>query len=278
MSGLLRRLASQALNGGMQAIHSQARLPYAAPLEWVQHHEAAPLTANSVRPTVSRQEPAASPPLERHASQLLSTCADPADEGSVRKPAEMPARQSAIVSSTLYPVPHSLQFPEDRTPFEPADIMGHGQAEAEAIEFSRMPSPPTGSAAPLVSPSTQAGEEGAKPFSPEGGRVGGRVYAGLEKWADLNSTLLPPRLPARLLDPLHASPSTTAIRPALPRETLAQPTRVAGSEVNEVHVHIGRIEVTAVHESQAPKRAASPPRRQPMSLDEYLTKRKGGLA
>jgi hypothetical protein len=45
-------------------------------------------------------------------------------------------------------------------------------------------------------------------------------------------------------------------------------------ETTEVHVHIGRIEVTAVHEPPPAKPAASR-RRAPMSLDEYLAKRQG---
>ena len=39
MSGLLRRLASQTLMGGASAIHSQARLPFAGSLDWVQSGE-----------------------------------------------------------------------------------------------------------------------------------------------------------------------------------------------------------------------------------------------
>jgi hypothetical protein len=43
----------------------------------------------------------------------------------------------------------------------------------------------------------------------------------------------------------------------------------ATAEPTEVHVHIGRIEVTAVHEPPAPHRPA-PPRAAPMSLQAYL--------
>jgi hypothetical protein len=44
-------------------------------------------------------------------------------------------------------------------------------------------------------------------------------------------------------------------------------------ETTEVHVSIGRIEVTAVHEAPPPKRQA-PAAAKPMSLDEYLARRK----
>jgi hypothetical protein len=46
-------------------------------------------------------------------------------------------------------------------------------------------------------------------------------------------------------------------------------------EITEVHVNIGRIEVTAVHESLPPKRQAPTPSK-PLSLDEYLARRGRG--
>lgn len=46
-------------------------------------------------------------------------------------------------------------------------------------------------------------------------------------------------------------------------------------EITEVHVSIGRIEVTAVHESPPPKRQAPTPAK-PLSLDEYLARRGRG--
>jgi hypothetical protein len=43
----------------------------------------------------------------------------------------------------------------------------------------------------------------------------------------------------------------------------------AAVEATEVHVHIGRIEVTALHEPPAPRRSA-PSRAAPVSLQAYL--------
>lgn len=51
--------------------------------------------------------------------------------------------------------------------------------------------------------------------------------------------------------------------------------RVQVEDVTEVHVSIGRIEVTAVHESQPQKRQA-PTQAKPLSLDEYLARRGRG--
>lgn len=71
-------------------------------------------------------------------------------------------------------------------------------------------------------------------------------------------------------EPLSAPPSLLA-RPS------SQPVAVQGSDAAEpeVHVTIGRIEVTAVHAPPSPKRAPAPGKK-PMSLDEYLAKRSGG--
>jgi hypothetical protein len=53
--------------------------------------------------------------------------------------------------------------------------------------------------------------------------------------------------------------------------------QAASAEATEVHVSIGRIEVIAVHEAPRPR----PPQRgpvKPMSLEEYLARRRGGRA
>jgi hypothetical protein len=47
----------------------------------------------------------------------------------------------------------------------------------------------------------------------------------------------------------------------------------AGSEeATEVHIHIGRIDVTTVHEAAPPRRAPAPTN-SPMTLDAYFAKR-----
>jgi hypothetical protein len=53
--------------------------------------------------------------------------------------------------------------------------------------------------------------------------------------------------------------------------------RAALAEPTEVHVTIGRIEVTAMHAPAPPPRKA-PDTRAPMSLDEYLARRQKGGA
>ncbi len=78
--------------------------------------------------------------------------------------------------------------------------------------------------------------------------------------------------PEPLLAPTHASAAHfDATTPALSERAAMQ----TETEPTEVHVHIGRVEVTAVPES-SPTRPARRPRREPMSLDDYLAQRQRG--
>jgi hypothetical protein len=62
-------------------------------------------------------------------------------------------------------------------------------------------------------------------------------------------------------------------RPHQGRQARAPGETRAPDAPNEVHVHIGRIEVTAVHEPATAKPKARAPGRQPMSLENYLARR-----
>jgi hypothetical protein len=84
---------------------------------------------------------------------------------------------------------------------------------------------------------------------------------------DLSALHRPECQPTRLL------PLTTTTPP----RTVASPTRPqrpgATDDSTEVHIHIGRIDVTAVHEPP-PRRRAPAAGSAPMSLDAYLAKRR----
>jgi hypothetical protein len=66
----------------------------------------------------------------------------------------------------------------------------------------------------------------------------------------------------------RAKPTSTSGRP--PART--SPSQTAAAD--EIHIHIGRIEVTAVHEPPTPASHRKPKGREPMSLDDYLAKRR----
>lgn len=74
--------------------------------------------------------------------------------------------------------------------------------------------------------------------------------------------------------------ATSAIQAQSPRAAtpplVSQPNRVSAqrSEPDEIHIHIGRIEVAAV--APPPPRAAAPAPRKGINLDEYLRRGSGG--
>jgi hypothetical protein len=81
------------------------------------------------------------------------------------------------------------------------------------------------------------------------------------------------RAPSPLLDGQHQpqAHATTATRAGAAFDIRSS--NPTDAEPTEVHVHIGRIEVTAVQES-APQRPKTPPARKSTSLDDYLAKRR----
>jgi hypothetical protein len=86
---------------------------------------------------------------------------------------------------------------------------------------------------------------------------------------------VPAPLPTPLLGSVESTSAaaivTGAIRPAAPPD--ANPR--ASAEPTEVHVHIGRIEVTALHAAAAaPPRRGERPARQTVPLSDYLAKRR----
>lgn len=78
----------------------------------------------------------------------------------------------------------------------------------------------------------------------------------------------PPLMPARAPEAGHAS-SPAQVPPTVTAWTAA---RSEATAEPEVHIHIGRIDVTAVHETPRP-RAKPRERAQPVSLDAYLAAR-----
>ena len=76
-----------------------------------------------------------------------------------------------------------------------------------------------------------------------------------------------------LLPPQQGPNGTALFKGASRAQSAAWRTPV--EETTEVHVSIGRIEVTAVHEAPQPKRAPARSQRA-LSLEEYLARRKAG--
>jgi hypothetical protein len=166
------------------------------------------------------------------------------------------------------PPPMRPGTPAGRT--SPAAAMGAGRplftdASAAAVgptphghedrPVTPSPAPPLLTPAPPVAPSRDT-RPAAQAFAPVPHAPRHAEWAG--------RTAVPWAEPARLLAP-------DAPADAMPMPSLDPPAAMpAVAEPTEVHVHIGRIEVIALHEPPAPRRPA-PPRAAPVSLQVYLS-------
>lgn len=131
-------------------------------------------------------------------------------------------------------------------PSPPAPLIPGVEALSEPVAPSSTP------ATPFQLPTPAIAEE----EKPEG--VPQRVYA--ELMTEVLSRTAHPETPS-LKAPLV--PATAGMKRALPH--------LAEREADEIQIHIGRIEVTAVQ--QAPARPLLKPARKGQSLDEYLKRR-----
>lgn len=246
MSGLFQRLAAQAMGHGA-LVHSTARLPYAAAPTLLIEGEA-------------RESPATGPPPPDSepiaARSVISTPSPTPTSGDV---AGSPAPPSPLLPDAGRPAPRA-------------------QAEAEATPPRRLPvarSAPRMTPEPLVE-RARAQEPAGTPES-RSGRMRDEADAPLVSEPAPTGWSAPPEI-----DRPRVAPALLPLRPSPPRARgVAAPVSHtadardrAGDETRDIHVSIGRIEVTAVHEAPAPKRRAVRAS-QPMTLEEYLGRRRG---
>ena len=245
MTGFLHRLAERAI-GVAPPLRKAATNLFAPPLL-----EEVPPEADTFLP--GRVDPAPAPVL----SQGVATTTQ---SGPGRKPGDSaePARPDAAR--------HETSVDQSLTDRRPAASV---ESRDAAISQPASEPPPL---MPHVAVTAQSAEAVAAP-NPQ-------------------SSLPPPDdVHAELIDASRPAMSTRPrVEPLLPLRqaavNLAGPTMNASradsrhapaglvKETTEVHVSIGRIEVTAMHEP-APAKPASARRNAPMSLDDYLAKRHG---
>ena len=245
MSGLLQRLAARA-TGSAWALRSDARLPFAAATAGMaQEQDAAPPEPAGAMGAAAAQRsavaPQPAPPMAARAHDPALIATHTAPMAAVREPAADTVPQPA-------PVTKARAAKEPQQPPMPDGAM-HASRPAPASEPAMVsattpwPNPPAAPADPRPLLAARA----------EGGAVNAQ---GQPSPADRATPAGTPRAPHAL--PALRQPAATAARPAEPAE---------------VHVHIGRIEVTAVAAPQQPQRPARE-RAQPLSLDAYLQQRK----
>ncbi len=252
MTGPLRRLARQMSNAGAPRVHSMARLPF--------NPAPAPMAGTAGEP---------GPPMRYSAVPAYATSF--ATGGFLAAPVDdsLPASPQEQGRSEWLP-PRPLATP----------IAAECATAVNARAADRLASPelvPTVTAdahTPTAKPvppaardeiSRGAREAGA-PTLAETGTVVPTPHSEVTGTPDLERGRRPPIPPLVASDRLSGNPGT---RPSSPQAYSASPT----AQADEIHIHIGRIEVTAVHEPAAVAARRKPRGREPMSLDEYLAKR-----
>jgi len=251
VTGLLRRLAHQIVGTPAPRLHAMARLPYMARAQ-LPDAEVPTAAASAAylepRPTFSEatsdvpQVGATSPSSDRPIPAAPQRA--PSIQASPKADPLPAATDFAANTSTTPMLPHA--------PLVPA--AGHGLVRGHATRLRTS----SGAAAAAMTADVPPVVDGAV------------------------ALVLPPMLVApagNALQGTGARPlsrrSDAAGRPSPTRQEheWARAPSVSG-DTSEVHVHIGRIEVTAIQEP-APRPRAAREGPKPMSLDEYLTKRRG---
>jgi hypothetical protein len=236
MSGFLSHLAARGM-GQAVSVHSAARLPYASAPALV---EAA---GEALAPPPSSQSlPLGGPPQEL-AQGPVPARPDAAPEG---EPTAAPTPPSALLRlpSVVAPALKDTAVRDHRNAREAAGEIDAGRS-LRRPEQSTIPATPD----PIVPAAVHAAADG--PSADDRG-------AGALR-------------PVRPLLPPQQGPNGTALFKGAPGAAWRTPVE----ETTEVHVSIGRIEVTAVHEAPPPKRAPARSQRA-LSLEEYLARRKAG--
>lgn len=256
MNGLLHRLARQVVGPPPLRVQAMARLPFFAPPE-LKSDDASGLDLAAEAATPNRAP--GSDPLEHDKS------GDPAAQAALlpMPPPRMAAGLDA--SSDASPA---------RTRLHGHDALGPARgpaqgAQSEALSKAGQPPAMTTGAhaqAPTLRVSVQ-------PPPQSGAASGERVDQGVATIEIITDSHIsasgPERYPPPLLARAEPAAPPAGRAPAAPTGVAdLRPKTPSPDAPDEVHVHIGRIEVTAVQETP-PKRAARsrPP---PVSLDEYL--------
>jgi hypothetical protein len=253
VKGLLHRLAARAA-GATAAVRSDARLPLGRTSfgRDAAHAVAEQSFAVDVRVPAPGASAVFAQPRDGLAGDTAPTLT-PMLDPPPRRPQTPPADASpsaapdtrsaahALLGDASPPNPNPNPPPRlvDSTPADPGHASGRARSTTESA----------GRSSALPTPEALRSDVAA-PFVRE------------------PSLLIPLAVPHPAVPPAITAPAITR-RPGVTNSTTHA---VASEEPSEVHIHIGRIEVTAVHEA-APPRRPPVPRPSPMSLDAYLAKR-----
>ena len=263
MSGLFIRLAAQASGQRGATLHAPASLPY---LSWPR-----PLDIDSPSPSFGPEtglEPSRAaisgalhtPP--RRAAGISPTHADIGPAGDDM--AEPPFADAAMLSAGRHETADSAPLPRSR-PAGP--VAAHALAVPPVLLGA-----PVGTTEPVRQQQPDALIEReleparqTVPTPAPGSATRRSAPLASDASSDMDDVLA---VPTTLLSP-RSQPARQPAGPAAPAIAAAPP-----RQADEVHIHIGRIEVTAIQES-APSKRETRKGPAPLSLDDYLAKRKG---
>lgn len=265
MTGPISRLARDAVSPTRPTIHAMARLPYMPPP--VLHPiEDAGMPAAAMMPATPATRPSSSAmPTPGAISGPQAVFADDTSRNAIdtdnsAEPGHEPfltSRPSSTRHPSTMPPPSRSEdpYPAALMPASPAQ----GPAPSAAAPGATAAADETGA---LARATPSSGFEPAQTSS----APPPQAHAS-DQYATRGTSAR--TIPDALLPPIGQGARSTLSSPAA---ASAQRTPAAAESATEVHVHIGRIEVTAVQAPAAPRPAArgGP---QPMSLDEYLARR-----
>ena len=254
MSGFLHRLAAVTIGSKESALHSVARLPYALPPSPVIHDEA----DNQIPALATRGNKPH--PVANNGEELDHMGGQNPSRDRFHADFDVQALENEVIPSSP-----ELLIAQSST----------GLTTQSGLDMS----PPSSIKSRLRQPeasakNTGAGEssvwdEGIKTPSPLNNSPTKSIAKDRPYPTPGDSATPPPLLPLKnTAHPSALNPGAVAQR-GEPRGAAWQ-SQV--EETTEVHVRIGRIEVTAVHEAPPPKRQARATAK-PMTLDEYLARR-----
>ena len=254
IGGLLHRLGARATGQGW-TVHSDARLPFAAPLALETPTETLPGTQPALHQATPPTADTPHTPSPRRTSPAQRATAQPA------VPAPWPTDPDAAAH-----------------PAHPADAV-HGHPRATATPDPMLPPASPASPPPLVAIDPQARYTQAHPAQPRQPMAHAAQAEALAATptrpgtADRRAEPPPPTEPPALMPAAPRAHALPGQHPAAQHAPGQRASATTPAPTTEVHVHIGRIEVTAL-QPPAPRTRPAPERAQPVSLDEYLARKK----
>lgn len=260
MSGPLRRLARRASAGKLHRVRPMVRLPFSTAPELLMDVP----EATSIPPSLDSATWAAGKRPDRQAHvPYRRPFPQPTAKSTVAKPTEPTSSVSTAPDSGS-----SRQLPS--TPRDASRHAGPSEAlSAQAADSHWLAMPPSVA-------QFQAGETTTSSLSATDAQLPSEQTNAtpppIAPFDDLPAPLVEERGTPSQRDGSMTTAPTGAGSVTSREQAHARPPE--SGDADEIHIHIGRIEVTAVQEPGTPPRRRKPKGREPMSLDDYLARRR----